>query len=464
MEATNRNGNRDYHSSGPLGPPPAPLYIPFRSHHSEPRYPCRYPPNNPRPTFYEGRGCGGPSYSGPSLPPACHPHHHPYRQFERPRHFRCPPSYNYVGRHNCRSPQLQGGQMIGGPGPGLSMGHYYPSHLSPPPGFPQHGNTSPLPPFDHVLRTSIATQSNYYPGPNRISRVNLREIRNFKGRLLQQYPMVSEQRERFRNGKDTSVAVEPVSPQNGCNIGNDSSTDDDDEEEDEGSSTDISDCPRVEEEYEPEHPEITAKPSCPQSLSVASDKMVEESHTITDTNEMNVCDEDGFYEVFVGVCVSRYPTGTGRTIEVAGYGVWTASGQQISLSGVLDSNRPHTIKPVMIFGSAKAVEFMKNHGYSRIRLNLESDYLNKNVLGWISKYMENPDAQPANWDEYKYQVEIKALCASATGMIIKWSHVFNASNKRMGLLKARHLAKAATDTWIKELKIREEAVGTGTYD
>lgn len=66
-------------------------------------------------------------------------------------------------------------------------------------------------------------------------------------------------------------------------------------------------------------------------------------------------------------------------------------------------------------------------GYSRIRINLENDYLNTNVLYWISKYMENSKAPPSNWDEVKYIVEILELCNAASGMVIKWVGIIKSS-------------------------------------
>ncbi|ODN03054.1 hypothetical protein Ocin01_03611 [Orchesella cincta] len=468
MQSSNRSPNNDFRPHVSHSPPP--VFIPFRSYHQEPNFPCRFPPNDVRPRFIEGRGCG-PPYHPPPQGSMCPPHlrPHPYRPYDRQRGYQSPsPAYNNVGRHNGGPPQFHGVQMFRGPVQDVVQ--YYPESSPPPPAnFQEHHS----PPLEFVLRTSIVPPPDRYPNLNRIPRDNYGERYNFRGRYRTPYPTGPDAREEhFGNarGNNDAVAVGSISPnvvQMGSDLVNSSCTDDEGEEdEEERSSSSDSLGVEEEEEYEPEHPEIAVNPnsSCHLSLPAPLESMVEENKPVPEANEMTACDEDGFYEVYVAACVSQYPTGTGRTIEVAGYGIWSTNDQQISLSGVLDENRPPKIKPVMILGSAKAVEFMKNQGYSRIRLNLESDYLNQNVLGWISKYMEDPNVEPANWDEYKYQIEIKSLCESATGMVIKWSHVFNASNKRVGLMKAKYLAKAATDTWIKDLKVREEAVGTGTYD
>lgn len=74
--------------------------------------------------------------------------------------------------------------------------------------------------------------------------------------------------------------------------------------------------------------------------------------------------------------------------------------------------------------------------------------------------MDNPNAEPANWDEVKYHSEILELCTAAYGMIIKWSHCGGESVKKTGIEKAKQLAKKATDAWNKEFRLKRESVGT----
>lgn len=141
--------------------------------------------------------------------------------------------------------------------------------------------------------------------------------------------------------------------------------------------------PPLEEEYEPENPGIKD----PSTVLFESD--------LSSIHLMAVCDDEGFHEAFVGICIGRYPSVLGRQIEVAGYGVWFSDGskrsqilenhllicsqmhyccnsmlkQQLKMtlanrnfSGVLKPERPQNNKAVMIHGSARAVENMKKEG------------------------------------------------------------------------------------------------------
>ena len=96
------------------------------------------------------------------------------------------------------------------------------------------------------------------------------------------------------------------------------------DEENQGSSGESVDV----EEYEPENPAILGDPfeirlkvedHCGGLIKEAT---ATELVVVNALSPMVSCDEDGFFEAWVAIAVSKYPLTLGRQVEVAGYGVW----------------------------------------------------------------------------------------------------------------------------------------------
>lgn len=90
------------------------------------------------------------------------------------------------------------------------------------------------------------------------------------------------------------------------------------------------DSMELEEEYEPEHPEINNKQSRTsyqfRTHATASNDFGDVDTTLEgqelEIGRMASCDDQGFYEAFVGICINHYPESLGRMVDVAGFGVW----------------------------------------------------------------------------------------------------------------------------------------------
>jgi len=62
-------------------------------------------------------------------------------------------------------------------------------------------------------------------------------------------------------------------------------------------------------------------------------------------------------------------------------------------------------------------------GYKKVKISMESNYLQENVVKWIQYYLTIDSIckeKVRTWEELKYMNEIQHLINAVRGMIVKW--------------------------------------------